>query len=238
MRPTEQNKNYLRSSRGTYIAQSVASLIDRTQVIEVETINLAELPKKPLYRFAKRVFDIASCGIALIILLPLMLVLGIVIKLDSSGPVIYRQERLGKGGAPFMLYKFRSMRENAEASGAQWAADDDPRVTRVGKFIRKTRMDELPQFWNVVKGDMSLVGPRPERAVFYEQFERYIHGFKQRLLVLPGITGLAQVSGGYDLGPAEKIVYDIEYIKHQGVVMDVKVIARTFGVLISHDGAR
>ncbi len=137
-----------------------------------------------------------------------------------------------------MLYKFRSMRENAEASGAQWAADDDPRVTRVGKFIRKTRMDELPQFWNVVKGDMSLVGPRPERAVFYEQFERYIHGFKQRLLVLPGITGLAQVSGGYDLGPAEKIVYDIEYIKHQGVVMDVKVIARTFGVLISHDGAR
>lgn len=235
---TEQNKNYLRSSRGTYLAQSAASLIDRTQVIEVETIDPTEIPRKPFYHFAKRVFDIASCGIALIILFPIMLVVGIVIKLDSPGPVIYRQERLGKGGVPFMLYKFRSMYENAEAGGAQWAVDNDSRATRVGRFIRKTRLDELPQFWNVVKGDMSLVGPRPERAVFYEQFERYIHGFKQRLLVSPGITGLAQVSGGYDLGPAEKIVYDIEYIKHQGIGMDIKIIARTFGVLVSHDGAR
>lgn len=104
--------------------------------------------------------------------------------------------------------------------------------------MRKTRLDEIPQFWNVVKGDMSLIGPRPERAVFYHEFEKYIHGFSQRLLVKPGITGLAQVSGGYDLKPAEKIVYDIEYIKKQSISMDLMIVFKTFGVLFSHDGAR
>ena len=226
------------SSSSTYIAQAAASLVDRSKIIEVETINIDALPKRPFYHFVKRVFDVVSCGAALILLSPLILLAAGIVKLDSSGPVFYSQERLGKNGKPFMLYKFRSMRVDAEAEGAQWASDNDPRVTRVGAILRKSRFDEIPQFWNVVKGDMSLIGPRPERAVFYHEFEKYIHGFHQRLLVKPGITGLAQVSGGYDLKPAEKILYDIDYIKNQSVMMDLTVIIKTFGVLFSHKGAR
>ena len=134
--------------------------------------------------------------------------------------------------------QLRGYQTHAEANGAQWASDHDPRVTRVGAFLRKSRLDEIPQFWNVVKGDMSLIGPRPEREVFYKEFEKYIHGFSQRLAVKPGITGLAQVSGGYDLKPAEKIIFDIEYIKNQSFAMDIDVILKTFGVLFTHEGAR
>lgn len=227
-----------RSSQGTYLAQSVAALVDRAHVVEVERIDVDKLPKKHVYHAVKRAFDILSCGTALVVLSPVVLLTAAAVKLDSQGPAFFSQERLGKDGKPFMLHKFRSMRVDAEAEGAQWASDEDPRVTRVGKFLRKSRLDEVPQFWNVVKGDMSLVGPRPERAVFYDEFEKYIHGFSQRLLVTPGITGLAQVSGGYDLKPAEKVVYDIEYIKSQSIVMDLKVILRTFGVLANHKGAR
>lgn len=227
-----------RSSSGTYIAQATASLVDKTKVIEVERIDVSALPKRRFYHFVKRLFDIASCGAALILLSPVMLVIAAAVKLNSPGPVFYSQERLGKDGKPFMLHKFRSMRVDAEANGAQWASDHDPRVTRVGAFLRKTRLDEIPQFWNVVKGDMSLIGPRPEREVFYKEFEKYIHGFSQRLTVKPGITGLAQVSGGYDLKPAEKIIFDIEYIKNQSFAMDINVIFKTFGVLFTHEGAR
>ncbi len=227
-----------RSSSGTYIAQATASLVDKTRVIEVERIDVSALPKRRFYHFVKRLFDIASCGAALILLSPVMLVIAAAVKLNSPGPVFYSQERLGKDGKPFMLYKFRSMRIDAEANGAQWASDHDPRVTRVGAFLRKSRLDEIPQFWNVVKGDMSLIGPRPEREVFYKEFEKYIHGFSQRLAVKPGITGLAQVSGGYDLKPAEKIIFDIEYIKNQSFAMDIDVILKTFGVLFTHEGAR
>lgn len=212
--------------------------MDRTRIIEVERIDVNSLPKKRVYRFVKRAFDVVACSLALIVLSPLMLFVALAVRLDSPGPVIYCQERLGKDGKPFMLYKFRSMGVTAESDGAHWTDDDDPRVTKVGQFIRKVRLDELPQFWNVVKGDMSLVGPRPERAVFYDQFEKYIHGFRQRLLVTPGISGLAQVSGGYDLKPAEKIVYDIEYIKSQGILMDLRIIIQTFGVIFTREGAR
>lgn len=201
-------------------------------------IDPYSLPSRPIYHFVKRLFDVTSCGLALVILSPAILVIAAIVKLDSPGPVFFCQERLGKDGKPFQLIKFRSMRVNAEADGAQWASNNDPRVTRVGSLMRKTRLDEIPQFWNVVKGDMSLIGPRPERAVFYHEFEKYIHGFSQRLLVKPGITGLAQVSGGYDLKPAEKIVYDIEYIKKQSISMDLMIVFKTFGVLFSHDGAR
>ena len=107
-----------------------------------------------------------------------------------------------------------------------------------GRLLRRTRLDEVPQFWDVVRGDMSLVGPRPERAVFYDMFEPHIRGFSQRLMVTPGITGLAQVMGGYDLLPAEKVAYDVEYIKHQSVSMDLRIIAKTFGLLFTGEGAR
>lgn len=226
------------TSHVVYVAQSQTDLVDREHVVEVERIDVDALPKRRAFHVIKRFFDVVSCGAALILLSPVMAAVAVAIKLDSPGPVIFRQERLGKGGRPFMIHKFRSMRVDAEANGAQWAAEGDPRVTRVGRFIRASRLDELPQFWDVVIGNMSLVGPRPERAVFYEEFEQYVHGFSQRLMVTPGITGLAQVSGGYDLGPAEKVIYDIEYIKKQGIAMDFRIISSTFSVLITHEGAR
>ena len=194
--------------------------------------------KKLWYSFIKRSFDLVVCLLALIVVAIPMLLLMVMIRLDSPGPAIYKQERLGKGGKPFTLYKLRSMHVDAEKNGAQWAQDNDSRCTKFGKILRKCRLDELPQLLNIIKGDMSIVGPRPERACFYEQFAEYIEGFDQRLCVKPGLTGYAQVSGGYDLKPEEKIVYDLEYIEKRSVLMDVSVICKTVLVVFNHKGAR
>lgn len=220
------------------VVATVEKLVDTSKVIELEHIDPDAIPKRYLYRFVKRVFDIVSCSLALVLCAIPMGIIAIVIKRDSPGPVFYVQERLGLRGSKISVVKFRSMRTDAEAMGAQWAQGEDPRVTKVGAFLRKTRLDELPQFLAVVKGDMSLIGPRPEREVFYNEFEKYIHGFSQRMLVKPGISGLAQVNGGYDLLPEEKILYDLEYIKHANIAMDWGIIWKTIGVLFSHEGAR
>lgn len=220
------------------VLETVEKLVDTSKVIELEVIDPQALPKRYFYRFVKRSFDIISCSCALVLCAIPMLIIAAMVKMDSPGPVFYKQDRLGKGGKPIKVVKFRSMYIDAEAHGAQWAQGDDPRITPIGKKIRANRMDELPQFWAVVKGDLSLIGPRPEREVFYNEFEKYIHGFSQRMLVRPGITGLAQVNGGYDLLPEEKIVYDLEYVKHCNVLMDWKLIWKTISVLFSHDGAR
>lgn len=205
----------------------LTGLVDTNRVIEVERIDSAALPDRRGYLLVKRAADVTLSLVALAVLAVPMAVIALAVKLDSPGPVFYRQERLGKNGKPFQLVKFRSMRTDAEKAGAQWAKEHDPRVTRMGHIMRACRLDELPQFWGVVKGDLSLVGPRPERAVFYDAFEKYIPGFKQRLMVTPGITGLAQVNGGYDLKPAEKIQYDVEYIKHQSFGMDMAILLKT-----------
>ncbi len=190
------------------------------------------------YRFAKRAFDLASCSAALVVLAIPMAVIAARIRMESPGPAIYAQRRVGLGGREFSIYKFRSMYTDAEARGAQWAADGDPRVTPFGRTLRRTRLDEIPQFWNVVKGDMSLVGPRPERPAFCEEFERRIRGWRHRTLVKPGISGLAQVTGGYALLPKEKILLDMEYIKHRSVRTDLAVIAKTLKTVFTGDGAR
>ena len=190
------------------------------------------------YRALKRAFDIASCGIALVILVIPMAMVAARIKAESPGPAIYAQSRVGKGGKVFKLYKFRSMYTDAEMRGARWAAEGDLRVTPFGRKIRRTRVDELPQFWNVVKGDMSLIGPRPERPAFHEEFSRRIDGWEQRLLVKPGITGLAQVMGGYDLLPKEKALYDIEYIETRSVDLDWRIILKTIQTIFSGEGSR
>lgn len=190
------------------------------------------------YVTVKRVCDIIVSIIALVVTLIPMLVISAVICLDSEGPAIYKQERLGLNGKAFTMYKFRSMYMDAEQNGPQWASKNDSRCTRVGTFLRKTRLDELPQFFNILKGDMSLVGPRPERSYFYDLFESYIPGFKYRLIVKPGLTGLAQVSGGYDLLPEEKIIYDMEYISNQSFIMDAKCILSTTKLIFTHSGAR
>lgn len=192
----------------------------------------------PGFALVKRLSDIVvSLLVAILALLP-MAIIALCIKIDSKGPVIFKQERLGKDGKSFTMYKFRSMRVDAEADGPKWADKEDDRCTKVGSFLRKTRLDELPQFFNILKGEMSLVGPRPERPFFYDEFETYIHGFHNRLVVRPGLTGWAQVSGGYDLKPEEKIVYDMEYIANMSVRMDLRCMVRTLRLIFTHEGAR
>ena len=186
----------------------------------------------------KRIMDVILSFVSGLALALPMVIIAILIKLDSPGPAIFRQERLGKDGKPFTIYKFRTMYLDAEADGPQWAKRNDCRCTPLGRFLRHTRLDELPQLWNILKGDMSIVGPRPERACFYSEFETYIHGFHYRLLVKPGLTGLAQVNGGYDLKPEEKIMFDMEYIQKQSIELDLKCILQTIHLVFTHEGAR
>ncbi len=206
-----------------------------------ETIYVEQLPalrSQPVYEALKRSFDICISFLALVILMIPMAILSLVIMIDSPGSPIYSQVRLGKGEKPFRIYKFRSMRIDAEEDGLRWAEDHVPRTTKVGRFLRRTRIDELPQLWNILIGDMSFVGPRPERPEFYEIFDTYIIGFRQRMLVKPGLTGLAQVSGGYELKPEEKIVYDLDYIRSRSIGLDVICILKTIMLVFTHRGAR
>lgn len=191
-----------------------------------------------IYRVIKRIFDVISCSAALIIFAIPMTVIGIKIKSESKGPVFFSQRRLGKNGEIFVLYKFRTMYTDAEVKGAQWATEGDPRVTPFGKILRDTRLDELPQFWNVIKGDMSLIGPRPERPMFSEEFAKRIDGWNQRLMVRPGVSGLAQVTGGYELLPKEKARHDIEYIENRSLSMDARIILKTLVTVFKREGAR
>lgn len=196
-------------------------------------------PKKtPLFFACKRLFDILLSAFLLIILCIPMVLVAILIRLDTGGPAVYCQERLGKDGKPFLMYKFRSMYLDAEANGPQWAEVDDPRCTKLGRILRKCRIDELPQLWNILVGDMSFVGPRPERAFFYEKFEQTINGFRNRLRVTPGLTGLAQVNGGYDLRPKEKVIWDMEYIRTQSVRTDLLCLLKTVKLVFTQEGTR
>lgn len=190
------------------------------------------------YLFAKRLFDITASLLAGIVLLVPMLIIALVVRLDSPGPALFRQERLGKNGKPFTMLKFRSMYLDAEINGPQWAAVNDHRCTRVGRVLRNSRLDELPQLWNILKGDMSFVGPRPERACFYNEFEKHIPGFRNRLQIKPGLTGWAQINGGYELKPEEKLVYDIEYIGKRSIRVDAICILKTVSLVFTHEGAR
>lgn len=200
--------------------------------------DIGDIEQKRLYSFVKRVFDIVLSFVGLIIMLIPMMVIAFLICVDSRGTILYKQERLGKDGKPFIMFKFRSMHLNAEQDGPQWAEPMDQRSTRVGRILRKTRLDELPQLLNILKGDMSFVGPRPERAFFYDRFETYIKGFSQRMKVIPGLTGWAQVNGGYDLPPEEKIIYDMEYIENRSLLMDLKCIFMTVRIVFTGKGAR
>lgn len=208
---------------------------EKEQKIAEENITIGD---SKVYYFVKRVFDVVAATVGLVTLLIPMLIIALIIRIDSPGPAIFKQERLGLNRKPFMLYKFRSMYLNAEENGPQWAEKDDNRVTKIGRFLRNTRLDELPQLWNILRGEMSFVGPRPERECFYNIFEAYIPNFGKRMLVTPGLTGWAQINGGYDLGPEEKIVYDLEYINKQSISMDLKCILFTIKLIITHEGAR
>lgn len=187
----------------------------------------------------KRFWDIIFGLIGLIISIPFIFVFGIIIKLTSKGPIFFKQERVGYMGKNIDVIKLRSMRNDAEAkTGAVWAQKNDPRVTAVGRFMRKTRIDELPQFWNVLKGDMSMIGPRPERPELTEKFYKQWPEFPQRLRIIPGITGYAQVNGGYDLKPNEKCKLDNYYIEHYSLWQDCKIAFETFKIIFTGNGAR
>jgi exopolysaccharide biosynthesis polyprenyl glycosylphosphotransferase len=191
-----------------------------------------------VYPALKRSFEFLFSLLLLVSTLPVLLIIAIAIKLESPGSIFYKQERVGKNGKLFNVWKLRSMRNDAEKHGPQWAAKNDARVTQVGNFIRKTRIDELPQLFNVLGGEMSLIGPRPERPMFTEQFDKEIPGFKNRLLVKPGLTGWAQVNGGYEMTPAEKLELDMFYIQKQSFFLDTRIFFRTIMVVFTGDGAR
>ena len=201
--------------------------------------NYTDKCDNKLFNIYKRLLDIVASLLGLIIGIPLLIIFGVAIKIEDKGPIFYKQERLGLKGRRFYVYKLRSMRINAESiGGAQWAQKDDPRITKVGKFIRKTRIDEIPQLYNILIGDMSLIGPRPERPELTYQFEQEIPGFMYRLSIKPGLTGWAQVNGGYDITPEEKLVFDKEYIENKSILLDLKIILMTIKVVLTGDGAR
>jgi len=197
-----------------------------------------EIKDKPIYDATSRMFDIVMSLVSLVVGFPIVMVAAIAIKIEDGGPILYSHERLGKGGKRFTIYKMRSMRVNAEANGVQWADAEDDRITKVGRFMRKTRIDEIPQLCNILVGHMKIIGPRPERPELAEEFYQELPEFENRLAVGPGLTGLAQVSGGYDLTPAEKLALDVEYIENRGLWMDLKILFKTVWVVFSGSGAR
>jgi len=178
---------------------------------------------------AKRALDMGLAGVGLIVSAPLWGLFAAAVKLEDGGPVFYAQDRVGLGGRPFGALKFRSMIPDAEAKvGALQATHGDPRVTRVGRLLRATAMDELPQLWNIFRGDMSFVGPRAERPDLVDKFAQDIRGYRDRFRVRPGLTGLAQVYGQYDTAPHHKLKYDKLYIKKQSFCLDLKLILLSF----------
>jgi exopolysaccharide biosynthesis polyprenyl glycosylphosphotransferase len=203
-------------------------------------MSVLHLYQRPYARWAKRTFDVVVAGLGVLLTAPLFPILALLVR-RTAGPVIYRQVRLGEGGRTFTIYKFRSMGTDAEIGVAIWAAEHDPRVTALGRFMRKTRLDELPQLWNVLCGEMSIVGPRPERPEFVEQLEAEVPFWSRRHLVKPGITGWAQVRRGYTADAAstsEKLSYDLWYLRHRSLVVDLAICVKTISTLLSGSGAR
>jgi len=205
------------------------------EAIDTQWFLLADVATDGGYDAVKRLYDVAAALVGLTVTLPLWPLIALAIRLDSPGPVFYRQRRVGRHGRCFTIYKFRTMRTDAEAGGVQWAAAGDPRVTRLGRFLRKSRLDEFPQFWNILRGDMSLVGPRPERPEFVEQLARQIPHYRQRHLIKPGLTGWAQINYRYGASVADahrKLCYDLYYLKHRSVDLDGAIIIRTIGTFL------
>lgn len=207
-------------------------MIGRTQVTDfdgIPVVKLKELPLQGWRGMIKRGMDILLSSIALIVCSPLMLIIAIAVKCSSPGNVIFRQERVGRDGKPFYIYKFRSMRQDAEAGvGHVWASKDDPRQTRLGKFLRRWCLDELPQFFNVLKGDMSLVGPRPEMSGLIDDFSKVIPHYLDRHRVKCGLTGWAQVNGlRGNTSLEERIHYDLFYIENWSITFDIKILFKT-----------
>jgi sugar transferase (PEP-CTERM system associated) len=197
--------------------------------------------RSAIFKKLKRGFDILFSLLGLTLFSPVSLIVSIAIKLDSKGPILYRQERVGEDGKIFHLLKFRSMRVDAEENGPVWARVDDQRITEVGRWIRKLRFDEIPQMVNVLKGEMSYIGPRPERKFFVDQLEKEIPFYSERHVIKPGITGWAQICYRYGASKEdalEKLKYDLYYIKHMSLLLDLIIIFETIKIVLLGKGAR
>lgn len=217
------------------------SLTGRVKIRHMYENDLGSLLPSPIYSLIKRCIDILLIVITFPITLPIMLITAIAIHLESDGGAMFIQKRVGQGGKEFNIYKFRSMCKDSEKDGAKFAQSGDMRVTRIGKFIRKTRIDELPQFFNVLKGDMSLIGPRPEQKAFVDKFEEEIPFYNYRHIVKPGISGWAQVVHGYaaDVDDTRvKIEHDFYYIKNFSFWLDILIVFKTLKTMLTGFGAR
>ena len=205
-------------------------------------MSLIHLYQRAYSRRGTRIVDVVVAAIGLLLTSPLFLLSAALVRCSGPGAIFYRQKRLGEGGQMFEMIKFRTMIDGAEEQGtAVWAEEHDNRITRVGRFLRGSHLDELPQLWNVLRGDMSLIGPRPERPEFLELLQREVPFWARRVLVKPGITGWAQVQRGYasdTAGAAEKLSYDLYYLKHRSLLLDAAIVAKTAGAVVGRSAAR
>lgn len=242
-------KDLLRiKTTGVHVNDFSSFLERETGRIDLDTVNPSWLifsdgfsSGRAVSSVAKRIFDITASLLLLLFTAPVIVLFAILVKLDSKGPAFYRQNRVGLYGQNFDVIKLRSMRTDAEAAGVQWASKDDPRVTRIGGFIRKVRIDELPQTWSVLKGEMSFVGPRPERPEFVSDLEEQLPFYAERHMVKPGITGWAQVNYPYGASIEDsrhKLEYDLYYAKNYTPFLDLLIILQTLRVVLWHEGAR
>ena len=190
------------------------------------------------YRGLKRLIDFFLSIVLLMPAIAICLISGVLIVIETKGNPLFTQERVGLNGEKFKIYKLRSMYNDAEKDGHKWAEKKDSRITKVGAIIRKIRIDELPQLINIIKGEMAIIGPRPERPEFIEEFLKEIPDFNDRLAVKPGITGWAQVNGGYELSPKEKLKYDQYYIEHENFKLDILILFKTIKVVFTGEGSR
>jgi exopolysaccharide biosynthesis polyprenyl glycosylphosphotransferase len=238
--------NYVGDSRVTiYMVPSLMDVITghlkTNQIFGIPLLVLLQDHMPPWEAQVKRLMDIVVSAAVLCIGAPFWLAVAAAIRINSPGPLIYKQVRVGRNGRDFTMYKFRSMYQDAEKrSGPTWASADDPRITKVGKFIRTARLDEIPQFFNVLRGEMSLVGPRPERPFFVEQLKAEIPWYVRRIKMKPGITGWAQVKHKYDASiedVKQKVMYDLYYFENMSLTLDIKIILQTFMVVLTGKGA-
>ncbi len=242
-------KDLLRVKTAGVYVNDFSSFVEReTGRVDLETVNPSWLifsdgfsSGRAFSSAAKRIFDVLASGTLLALTFPLILFFALLVKLESPGPAFFRQTRIGLGGQPFQLVKLRSMAQDAEKNGAKWAEKNDPRVTRIGKFIRKVRVDELPQLWTVLKGQMSFVGPRPEVPTFVSDLEEQLPYYAERHMVKPGITGWAQINYPYGASIEDsrnKLEYDLYYAKNYTPFLDVLILLQTLRVILWHEGAR
>lgn len=232
----------MRNNKNVFMIPDIFSInLNKANFIQVEDVPIFNLSRFGLsieQKFVKRVFDIALAIIALMITMPILMIVAAFIKLTDSGPIFFRQERLTVGNKKFNVYKFRTMVLNAEEmTGPVLATAKDPRITKIGHFLRSTRLDEVPQLLNVLNGTMSIVGPRPERDFFVKQFIETTPSFEYRTAVKAGITGLAQVLGKYTTSFEDKLRYDLMYIKNYTFLLDIKIIIKTLKVILTKDAS-